>query len=101
VLEPLRKAIHGQWSNSVWVISRDRGSRVAREATDALRRKLEADASLTEVQRVHARSSTEQHWRSRVQGYPAEDAYLKVYRYQEVLLAQAEGGDATLVSDAR
>jgi 4-amino-4-deoxy-L-arabinose transferase-like glycosyltransferase len=68
--------------NSVWVIARDRGSHLAKEATDKVVDTLTERSGEPEVHRLLPRTPREQHWYSVAQGRPAEDAYVKIYRFR-------------------
>ncbi|HEY3396927.1 MAG TPA: glycosyltransferase family 39 protein [Armatimonadota bacterium] len=66
----------------VWLIDRDRGSDTARTATEAFVTRMRALAATTEEFSVMPLSPTEQRWRSRLGGRPADPAYLRVYHFR-------------------
>ena len=69
--------------NSVWVIVRDRGSQVARDASQELIDGLAACTHVHETDTFQDRTPGEQRWRSRIQGYPSDQAYLSVRRFRD------------------
>ncbi len=69
----------------VWVISRDRGSDYARKLARELLAELTREVGEPQVYRLQPLGPREQHWRSLLLGRPAEEAYLKIYRFSPLL----------------
>ncbi len=78
----IEQALRG--GNSVWVICRDRGSDEAKTASAKLLDHLTKTTVAHEVYRLGERTETERRWRSRIEGAPAADAYLTIYRFRGV-----------------
>jgi hypothetical protein len=77
----------------VWVVSRDRGSEVARSHTTELLEVLRERGGQEEVYYFHPRTAEEQRWRGRIQGYEAPEAYLKVHHFTFAREGAAERKD--------